>query len=75
MVVVAALMVIVVAATVMVMVMIVASVVVVVGAAAVIGSGKVIRVFTVRAARAFANLYGNDHESPVASTHHSNTNK
>jgi hypothetical protein len=26
--------------------------------------------YTVRAARAFANLCGNDHESPVASTHH-----
>lgn len=47
----------------------VAVVVVVVGAA-VVGSGKVIRVYTVRAALAFANLYGNDHESPVASTHH-----
>lgn len=27
-------------------------------------------IYTVRAARAFANLCGNDHESPVASTHH-----
>jgi len=38
--------------------------------AAIVGSGKVIRVYTVRAARAFANLYGNDHESTVASTHY-----
>jgi len=50
-------------------VVVVVVVAVVVGAA-VVGSGKVIRVYTVLAARAFANLYGNDHESPVASTHY-----